>query len=101
MAKSRNWFTLIIGLCLLAMLVTAACGPASPAIEPQPQQHKQAQQTPFNLPRWNIKISGAIPLTGTSSAGGVDLFFGYTGQSNINAAGGFIIGQRLSVIFNC
>ena len=72
--------------------------PASPATtEPQPTPTQTGStSTPSNLPPGGtIKIGGAIPLTGTSSSGGVDLFFGYTqAVKDINAAGGIDIGGK-------
>ena len=104
MAKSRNWLTLVIGLCLLVMLVSAfACGgtqspPTSTATQSTPSSTASGG-TNYTFDGPDINIGGAIPLTGTSSSGGVDLYFGYTqAVKDINAAGGIVINGKRSKI---
>lgn len=104
MAKSRNWLTLVIGLCLLVMLVSAfACGggtqPTTTSTASQPTTNSVTTQTNYTFDGPDINIGGAIPLTGQSSSGGADLFFGYTqGVNDINAAGGIVINGKRSKI---
>jgi branched-chain amino acid transport system substrate-binding protein len=96
--KSRNWFILIICVCLLAMLVPAiACGGGGTTNEQTtPSEETDTATTANTTFDGTIKIGGAIPLTGTSSSGGVDLYFGYTqAVKDLNAAGGIeIAGKR-------
>jgi branched-chain amino acid transport system substrate-binding protein len=90
--KNRSPLTVLIGACLLVVMVfVAAC---SSGENPQPTPTNGTTTTPTaggNAPKV-IKIGGAVPLTGTSASGGVDLFFGYNqAVRDINAQGGVYV----------
>jgi branched-chain amino acid transport system substrate-binding protein len=94
MVKNKNWFILIIGICLLASLATViGCSSGTPTTTPTPTPTSTPGTPNPNAPA-AIKIGGAIPLTGTSSSGGVDLFFGYSqAVKDINATGGVYVAE--------